>query len=178
VYNPLPYVLKRGMLQQRGVAAQTARQAALCLVLHVRAAVYCPGPAKGKGSLVPVVAVSHWGPVDPVVLKPYVPEPKAEKAADDLHDLDPERAPELVDAQIEAEQAMGEGEAEQAMDEGEAEEAMDEAKVSEESIDEEAMDEESDGDVDSDNLSVIRHRQHVMATSSLTLTLTLTGQTA
>jgi hypothetical protein len=84
------------------------------------------------------------------VLKPSVPEPKAKKAAEDLDDLDPERAPELVDAQIEAEQAMDEGEAEQAMDEGEAEEAIDEGEEAEEATDEGAMDEGSDGDVDSD----------------------------
>jgi hypothetical protein len=78
------------------------------------------------------------------VLKPHVAKPRAKKAAmsaSDLNDLDPERAPELVDAQIEAEQAMDEGEAEEAMDEGEAEEAMDEG----------AMDEGSDGCVDSDD---------------------------
>ncbi len=40
--------------------------------------------------------------------------PRAKKAADDRDDLDPERAPELVDAQIEAEEAIGEG----AMDDG------------------------------------------------------------
>jgi hypothetical protein len=45
----------------------------------------------------------------------------------------------LVDAQIETEEAIDEGEAEEAMDEGEAEESVDEA-----------MDEGSDGDVDSD----------------------------
>jgi hypothetical protein len=63
------------------------------------------------------------------VLKPHVPEPKAKKAAEDHDDLDPERAPELVDAAIEAEQAMDEGEAE-------------------EPIGEDVMDEGSDGDVD------------------------------
>jgi hypothetical protein len=81
-----------------------------------------------------------WGPVNPLVLKPHVPKPRAKKAAEDLDDLDPERAPDLVDAQIEAEEAMDEGEAEQAVDESEAEE----------SIDEGAMDEGSDGDMDSD----------------------------
>ncbi len=51
---------------------------------------------------------------------------------DDLDDLDPERAPEFVDAQIEAE------------------EHMNEAEVSEEAMDEGAMDEGSDEGVDSD----------------------------
>ncbi len=47
-----------------------------------------------------------WGPVNPLVLKPHMPEPRAKKSADDLNDLDPERAPDLLDAQIEAEEAM------------------------------------------------------------------------
>jgi hypothetical protein len=76
-----------------------------------------------------------WGPVNPLVLKPYVPVPRPKKAAmsvDDLDDLDPKRAPEFVDAQIKAE------------------EYMDEAEVSEEAMDEGAMDEGSDEGVDSD----------------------------
>ncbi len=78
------------------------------------------------------------------MLKPYVPKQRAKEAAisvDDLGVLDPERAPESVDAQIEAEECTDEAEvSEEAMDEGEAQEAKDEG----------AMDEESDGDVDSD----------------------------
>jgi hypothetical protein len=72
-----------------------------------------------------------WGPVNPLVLKSYVPKQRAKKAAmsvDNLGDLDPERA---LDAQIEAEECMDEGEAEEAVDEG-------------------AMDEEPDGGMDSD----------------------------
>ncbi len=75
-----------------------------------------------------------WGPVNPLVLKPHVPVPRAKKAAmtvDDLDDLDPERAPEFVDAQIEADMAA------------------EEAEVSEEAKDEGAMDEGSDEGVDS-----------------------------
>ncbi len=60
-------------------------------------------------------------------------------SVDDLDDLDPARAPEVTDAQIEAEQAMDEGETEEAMEQDEME-----------SIDEGAMDEESDGGMDSD----------------------------
>ncbi len=47
-----------------------------------------------------------WGPVNPLVLKPHVAKPRAKKvakprakkaamSAEDLDDLDPERAPEL-----------------------------------------------------------------------------------
>jgi hypothetical protein len=72
-----------------------------------------------------------WGTVNPLVLKPYVLKQRAKKAAmsvDDLGDLDPERAPEFVGAQIEAEKCMDEAEESDDMDED-----MDEDEVAKES---------------------------------------------